>query len=114
MATPIKIGETFEETYGFYQPDITSTPAAPVPDLNNPIELTGITITFVIVDSSNREHVIAGAATVPDPLLGVVNVTMTPTQTRVFSGERRGKRFLRFTEGVSIKDKAVRHFVFEE
>lgn len=69
MSKPIVIGDTLERTYTFYQP-LATDPTKP--DTDNPVDLTGQTISFVI-KRGTRESTF----TPPDDL------TVTPAAGRV-------------------------------
>lgn len=81
MATlnPIRIGDTLQRTYRFYNP-VEPVTDPPVADTNSPIDLTGITITFNVQnDLTLREYDDATGLTIT-PLLGTVELNIDTSE----------------------------------
>lgn len=96
--TEIIIGDSYELTATFYEPDVTSTPEVPVADTDNPIDLSNVGVTFVIVADRLTEIYDDTFVTVT-PLLGKVEVFISSTETAKFARCETGKRYLEFDWG---------------
>jgi hypothetical protein len=90
---PIIIGDTFERSYTFYNP-IEGTSEA---DLDNPVILTGITITFHVKTSTVTHIFTISTGVTVTPVSGLVDIALTPTQTALFTRDSGAESWLLFT-----------------
>ncbi len=94
---PIRIGDTLTRSYTIYGPDGTT-----------PINLTGKTITFHIMNGSTlREYTTSTGLTVT-PLTGKIDVELETDQTILFKPDLKAESFLKVTEAGNAKTKAHR------
>ncbi|HRJ90086.1 MAG TPA: hypothetical protein PLX39_15520 [Pyrinomonadaceae bacterium] len=94
----IIIGDSYEFSATFYEPATSSTPENPVPDTENPIDLTNVTVTLVIT-ADNRTETFDDTFVTVTPLAGKVDVLVTATETEKFARCKTGKRYLNFDYG---------------
>ncbi len=97
MLKPIRIGDTFSRIYTRYNP-LASNPE--LPDYTSPVNLTGLTAKFVIVQKiagKNVQTVYQGSKVVITPLLGRTKVDLTPTDTTALKPSYDSDSYLEFT-----------------
>ncbi len=95
MATEIiRIGDTYKTTYTFYNPLADVSP--PAPDLNSPIDLTGITISWHLKNRSTVHSFAAGAGVTVTPEEGLVEIEVPKASTAEWKIDEDAVTFLKF------------------
>ena len=97
MTEPIRIGATFQTRYEFYNPitPIITDPAIANPA--SPINLTGITITYNVVNGGILRTFGVGTGVTVTPLTGIVVVELEVAQTILFTKDRNSHDYLLFS-----------------
>jgi len=89
-------GITAQLTYKFYEP-LATKPRAP--DYSRPIDLTGLTIRFVIEsDAAGKIEITDGILT--NPAAGRVDITLTPAVTAALPKTSFGQAYLKVIDGL--------------
>ncbi len=113
----IRVGETYQDIWEFYNPlsDDPDHPNNQEPDLDNPINLSGITVSFVLEQLSLRKTYPAdGGAVTVTAADGKIEVELTPMQTSVFKPGVDGESYLLFTTGGKVTSYAQEKVKFVE
>jgi hypothetical protein len=98
MSEIIRIGDSYPLIATFYEPDPASTPENPVADTDEPIDLSGVTITFVIT-ADNLTMSFDDTYVTVTALEGKVDVLIPATETQKFERCQKGRRYLNFDYG---------------
>ena len=91
---PIRIGDTFEREYRFYNAIPDTDP--PVADTNNPIDLTDIIVTFHLRIGAVTHDFDGSAGVTVTPEDGQVNIELEAEQTADFKRDNEAESYLLF------------------
>lgn len=107
MATlePIRIGDTLIRSYAFYAPVADTYPA--VADTDEPIDLTGVTVSFHIKNGSTLRSYAEGDGVTVTPLTGLVEIELETEDTSLLKPDLKAETYLKFVyPGGNVKTKA--------
>ncbi len=95
---PIRIGETFQRTYRFYNP-VTPPTDPPTLDLASPINLTGLTVVFVLKNGSTINTYTTATGLTVTPLSGLVTIELEAPQTALLKrNQSENVSYMQFTD----------------